>query len=396
MPHQPAGVRHGTHARWLIVGYVIFTFIGYFNIGLSLAVLPVFITGSLGYNAVMAGLAISVQYVATLLFRGYSGKVVDSSGPKPAVQFSMFAFFVSGIVLAMAFAARDHAHLSLALIIVTRLLTGCAEGMVGASPINWAMLRVGSRHTATIIPYNGIASYGALAMGAPLGVYVIKLGNFYWLAAIIVISSVVGFVYVKTKRALDGSHNAARQSFVKVLAHVAPYGICLGLGGLGFGTISTFMTLYYAYRHWANGALALSLFGILFIAGRLFFSNSISRYGGLRVGIVCLLVEAMGLAIIWLWPSAAGSLIAAAIAGLGFSLVFPALGVEAIKASPPANQGAALAGYGVFIDISLGLTGPLVGFVAERFGMAAIFPFAMGVVLIGVAVGALVGRQKGG
>ncbi|SPX09374.1 major facilitator superfamily protein [Escherichia coli] len=44
------------------------------------------------------------------------------------------------------------------------------------------------------------------------------------------------------------------------------------------------------------------------------------------------------------------------LAGAGFSLVFPALGVVAVKAVPQQNQGAALATYTVFMDLSLGVT----------------------------------------
>ena len=43
------------------------TFICYLAIGLPLAVLPGYVHGQLGYGSVLAGLAISVQYVATLL-----------------------------------------------------------------------------------------------------------------------------------------------------------------------------------------------------------------------------------------------------------------------------------------------------------------------------------------
>ena len=88
--------------------------------------------------------------------------------------------------------------------------------------------------------------------------------------------------------------------------------------------------------------------------------------------------------ILWLAHSPQIALIGAGVAGLGFSLVFPALGVEAVKLVPASNQGAAIGGYGLFIDISLGITGPLIGAVASRFGMMYIFPFSMVMVLIGL------------
>ena len=57
-------------------------------------------------------------------------------------------------------------------------------------------------------------------------------------------------------------------------------------------------------------------------------------------------------------------------AGAGFSLVFPALGVVAVKAVPQQNQGAALATYTVFMDLSLGITGPLAGLLMAWAGIS--------------------------
>ncbi|ULT24564.1 hypothetical protein KUH03_37400 [Sphingobacterium sp. E70] len=51
-----------------ILGYVSLTFLGYFTIGLSLATLPIFIHQILGFNTIIAGLVISVQYIATFYY----------------------------------------------------------------------------------------------------------------------------------------------------------------------------------------------------------------------------------------------------------------------------------------------------------------------------------------
>ncbi|EPN60936.1 major facilitator superfamily transporter, partial [Pseudomonas syringae pv. actinidiae ICMP 19079] len=55
-----------------VISIVMFTFIGYLNIGIPLAVLPGYVHSDLGFGAVIAGLVISVQYLATLISRPWA------------------------------------------------------------------------------------------------------------------------------------------------------------------------------------------------------------------------------------------------------------------------------------------------------------------------------------
>ncbi|MFV0469700.1 MAG: MFS transporter [Dysgonomonas sp.] len=372
-----------------LIGYVILTFLGYSIIGLPLAILPIFINKILGYNAIISGLVISLQYFTTFIMRGYAGTIVDKKGPKPAVLKSMICFALSGVLLFVAYECRFAPVLSLSVLIITRLVTGCGEGMIGASPINWAMLAVGDQHTGTAISFNGIASYGGLAIGAPLGVLLEKYIGIEGVAIVIICVAITGFIIAKRKKAYKNTIQENRQSFMKVLKKVSSYGICLAIGGLGFGAISTFMTLYYDYMHWTNGALCLTVFGATFILTRIVFNNAIKKYGGIKVSIASFIVETLGLAIIAFAGDVWLTLVGAGITGIGFSLVFPALGVEAVKLVSASNKGSALAAYGLFIDISLGITGPLVGVVAEHWGMGKIYPFSMGIVFIGLLLSLL-------
>jgi len=70
------------------------------------------------------------------------------------------------------------------------------------------------------------------------------------------------------------------------------------------------------------------------------------------------------------------------LAGAGFSLVFPALGVVAVKAVPQQNQGAALATYTVFMDLALGITGPAAGLLMAWTGVSSIYIAAAGLVAV--------------
>ncbi|SDG07219.1 MFS transporter [Epilithonimonas hungarica] len=384
-----AAIGQSKNFSYSIISYVFFTFIGYFIIGLSLSILPIFINKGLGFSMLVAGIVISLQYVMTFVMRAYSGKIIDNQGPKSAVLTSMLSFSLTGIILIVAYYFKFSPIVSLGFLVLTRLFTGSAEGMIGASPINWAIMALGEKHTAKIISYNGVACYGALALGASLGVTIIKNFSFYGLGILIFILGILGYLFARTKENMSNKRSAIEEeqkSFWNVLGKVAPFGLCLALGGLGFATISTFITLYYDYYHWQNGAMCLSVFGVLFVAARLVFSNAINRFGGINVAIVSLAVEALGLTIISLSYHPYFALIGAGITGLGFSLIFPALGVMAMKTVPSSNQGSALAGYGLFIDISLGVTGPLIGGVADAFGLPYIFPFSIGIVMLGLAL----------
>ncbi|SFW39427.1 MFS transporter [Chitinophaga sancti] len=390
---QNAGVSL-SKVRTTIAEFVAFTFIGYFTIGLALAVLPYFIYHDLGFSTMTAGVVISLQYITTFLFRGYAGGIVDKKGPKPAVLMGMIGFAVSGALLVIAYLCKGIPVLSLSLLIITRLTTGFAEGMIGASPINWAILAVGDEHTSKAISYNGIGSYGALAVGAPLGAILHHNFGMSAMAGLIMICGVIGYYYAKGKTPLKSTSTAPRQAFMDVFKIITPFGVCLALGGLGFGTISTFITLYYSRLGWQGAVMCLSIFSISFILGRLFFEDYINRYGGMKTAIFCLLTESIGLAILWQAYSPHIALAGAGIAGFGFSLVFPALGVEAVKLVPASNKGAALGGYGVFIDLSLGITGPLVGLVESTFGMGHIFMFSMVMVFTGFIIAILINNWQ--
>ena len=81
-----------------------------------------------------------------------------------------------------------------------------------------------------------------------------------------------------------------------------------------------------------------------------------------------LLCECSGLILLWLASAPAAAEAGAALTGLGFSLVFPALGVEAVQNIPAHDRGAALGVYTAFVDLSLGSSGPMAGVIVSALG----------------------------
>lgn len=377
-----------------VVSIVLFTFIGYMNIGIPLAVLPGFVHTTLGYSAVVAGLVISVQYFATLLSRPYASRIIDVRGSKKAVIYGLFGCGFSGVLMLLAALLQAWPTLSLASLLLGRVLLGSAESLVGSGSIGWGIGRVGAQNTAKVISWNGIASYGALAIGAPLGVLLVQHLGLWSMGVSIILLCALGLrlAWHKVPAPIVAGE---RLPFIHVLGKVLPHGMGLALGGIGFGTIATFITLYYASNNWDNAALCLTLFGASFILARLLFGGLINRIGGFRVAIACLSVETLGLLLLWLAPNQELALAGAALSGFGFSLVFPALGVEAVNLVPASSRGAAVGAYSLFIDLSLGITGPVAGFIAGGFGFASIFLFASLAAFTGLMLSLYLYKQAG-
>jgi hypothetical protein len=150
-----------------------------------------------------------------------------------------------------------------------------------------------------------------------------------------------------------------RLPFPTVLGKVLLHGLGLTFGTVGFAAIASFTTLYYASRHWTDPSLALVLFGGCFVVIRLLFAGAIVRWDRFRVAFVSFIAESAGLSVLWSATTHDMALAGAALSGCGFALIFPALGVEAVKTVADQNRGAALGVHTPFLDLAMAITGPL-------------------------------------
>ncbi|HEY0294282.1 MAG TPA: MFS transporter [Bordetella sp.] len=374
-----------------ILPCVVFTFFCYLSVGLQLAVLPGYVHNVLGFGPVVTGLAVSMQSIATLVTRSHAGGLSDTMGPKRAVLWGQAMGAGSGVLLLMAYAFERSPGFSLGLLLAGRCLLGFCESLVATSGMTWGLGRVGPQHTARVISWNGVSTYSGLALGAPIGVQLAGGFSFGAIGAAVLGVGLISMVIAW------GRPDVARQGGVRlpyrsVMARVLPFGLGLGLGTIGLGMLTAFVTLYYASRHWDGAALVLTVFGCSLVLVRLVSGNAIPRFGGFSVALVSLLVEAVGLALIWLAPSPAVVLVGAVFTGMGFSLLFPALGVEVVARMPAGSRGASIGVFSVFFDVALAVAGPLAGYISQGFGFAAIYLAATCTALLAAALVAALRR----
>lgn len=368
-----------------ILTIVVFNAITYTLIGLPLAVFPGVVHFKLGYSAALAGGVISLQYVATLITRSPIGWLCDHKGGKMAVMLGLAFAALNGVFILLASFAPGPL-LMLAGLLLSRLMLGVAESGCGTGCNLWGMARVGHAASAEVMSWNGIASYGGIAIGAPLGVALMRCGGLQALGLTAILLPVLGLVGGCFSPAAVPQANAIRASMFKVMRKVWPHGVALACGSFGFGVIVAFMALYYATHGWHGAAFALTSFGVCFVLVRLVLVGVIGRFGGFRVALLSFMVEILGLVLLWQAPSPLLALVGAGLAGFGLSLIFPALGVEVLKIVDTGNRGAALAIYTVFLDVALGLTGPVAGAMAGHCGYPSVFGLGAAVVCAALAL----------
>jgi MFS family permease len=366
-------------------GVIAALFCGYLAVGLPLPVIPLFIHDKLGFSNLIVGLVIGIQFLATVLARGYAGRLTDQFGGKrSALQGAAVCALGGPLYLVSAMPGLSPA-VSLAIIVVGRLAAGLGESQFVTGCVSWSIASVGPQRAGMSMSRTGIAMFAALAIGAPIGM---ALYQGYGLPAAMIaciVAPLVGAV-IAFRAVSYTSPSGARLPFTKVIGQIWREGLGLMLSGVGLSGLTAFASLYFAARNWDHAGLVMTAFGIGFILVRAVLGSLPDKTSGYRVALWSLVIEAVGQAMLWLAPYEIVALAGALVTGLGCALVFPALGVEALKRVLPANRGSAMGAFVAFLDIAYGVSGPAAGVIAGQFGYSAVYLFGAACALLGVAL----------
>ncbi|MCT9810480.1 arabinose transporter [Acidovorax sp. Be4] len=347
-------------------------FVGFLTIGLPLPVLPLHLHDTLGAGTLLVGVVIAAQFAAALLSRAWAGALADTQGARRAVISGLVIAACSGLAYLASLALVATPAASIAVLLLGRVLLGCAESLVVTGALSWGLGLVGPQNAGKVMAWIGVAMYGAYAAGAPAGVAVHAQWGFGGIAVATVLTGLLALAMVAGLRPVAATATL-RTPFYQVLGAVWMPGLGLALSSVGFGVITVFIALLFAAREWGNASLAFTCFGLAFIAARMLFGHLPDKLGGARVALVCVAIETIGQLLIWGADSAPLAYLGAALTGFGYSLAFPGFGVEAVRRAPPQSRGAAMGAYVAFLDISLAITGPAAGAMAGAWGVDAVY-----------------------
>jgi MFS family permease len=358
---------------------------GYLAVGLPLPVIPLFVHGKLGFSTFIVGLVIGVQFLATVLTRGFAGRLTDTRGGKRSMQQGAAVCALGGLLYLIAAIPGFSAATSLAIIVVGRLIAGFGESQLVTGGVSWSIASVGPTRAGMSMSWTGIAMFAALAIGAPIGMVLYQTYGLEAVMLACIVAPLIAAVIAFRQQSYT-SPAGQRLPFYRVIGQIWREGLGLMLQGVGLSGLTAFGSLYFAARNWGHAGFIMTAFGIGFILVRVIFGSLPDRMSGYRIALASLLVEAVGQAILWSAHHEIVALAGALVTGLGCALIFPALGVEALKRVLPANRGSAMGAFVAFLDIAYGLAGPAAGVVAGHFGYAAVYLFGALCALVGAAL----------
>lgn len=367
-------------------------FVVFLVTGAALPALPLHIHGDLGFSAFVVGLVSGAQFAAALLCRLWSGTISDRRGPKFAVVAGVALAALAGLLYVASMLAAGNPMLSIMILLAGRLALGGAESFIMIGAQSWCLSLAGPGNVGKMIAWIGTAMFVALALGAPLGSMLYTTFGFAsigWATLAGAMATWLMIVFIPAVQPAPKCPKSTRQ----VLKAVWIPGLAMAFSSVGYGIMTAFAVLLFVQKGWQPAWLSFTAFAVALMVARVFFGPLPDRLGGARTAMIFIVIHSAGLALIWLSPYAWLAFLGSAIAGFGYALVYPSLGMEAVARAPAEARGLAMGAYTAFIDLALGLFAPLLGLLANVIGLQQIFLITALLALCAVPIAAWLGSH---
>jgi MFS family permease len=349
----------------------------YFALGAMFSAAPRYVTEDLDGSRALAGLSVSIFFVAAVLSRPVVGRLIDKVGRRP---FLAVPPFVLAVLMLCLLGARW-----VPVVLVIRFLQGLAGSAFYVAAVTTSTDLAPPDRRASAVARLSIAIYLGFAAGPAVGEVLLDQGTGWtWpaLAALLVAGGLFTATMPESRPASDGDRAPGRMPLI-YRAAVLPGLVLLALG-VGYTAITAHSALYArSIGLESSGALyatfALSVLVVRLVSGRL--ADAVGPLRVLYPGIASL---AVGLSTLSLVPEPLAAVVGVALVGTGWALVFPAMIAWMAATVPDAQRGAAMGSLVAFMDIGQGAGGYLVGAVADGpgFGWAYAVPATLAVLSV--------------
>jgi MFS family permease len=372
--------RRPTPPQIAFAGLFAVTLLGLLSIGATLPVLPRYVKDELGGGDLEVGIVTGAFAITGLACRPLAGQFADRRGRKLVVTLGALLTATAGLLYFVPAGVGG--------LIVARLFLGAGEGMVYTAGSAWVVDLSPPGRRARLIGLYGLAIWGGLTLGPPIGELILQASSFELVWAFAAIAPLFGALIAT--RIPERFHPSPDADFERrpISMEALRPGLGLSLTIVGYAAVAAFIVLHLDERGIGHGAEVFTAFAATVVATRLVGGGLPDRIGPLRCAAAAGLIEAAGLVTIALAHSLTVAILGAVAMGAGFSILFPSLALVVVNSVPEERRGVAMGTFTAFFDLGMGLGGPLVGGAAAIGGYEAAFLLAALCALGTVAVAA--------
>ena len=333
--------------------------------------LPLYLSETFGSTKDMIGLVLSGYTITALLFRPFSGYVVDSFPRKKVLLVCLFLYFMvfGGYLLAS----------TLLMFAIIRTLHGGPYGASTVANNTVAIDVLPSSRRNEGIGYYGISNNLAMAIAPTIGVFVYKyVHNFdvlFWLAFIV---AGIGFavdytVKLPEKQLMKDKKAISLDRFFLLKGWMI--GLNIAFFGFCYGILSNYLAIYgkEVMGITSGTGTYFMLLSIGLILSRLQGAKSLREGRLTRNAAEGILISTVGYTLFIAMPNMVGYYGSAFLIGLGNGHMWPAMQNMIINVAQNNERGTANSTLLTSWDLGVGVGILIGGSVSEYFGYAAAF-----------------------
>ncbi|KAB8125543.1 MFS transporter [Gracilibacillus oryzae] len=352
-----------------------FIFLGF---QMTLPTIPLFVQ-QLGGNDQLIGLITGIFTFSAFVLRPTAGHALESKGRRYVYMIGLGIFVIS--IGSYAFIT------SIVFLFMMRIVQGLGWGFSTTATGTIATDLIPEKRRGEGMGYFGLSGNIALAVGPVLGLTLYNYISFMSLFLICAALGIVAFLLssqIRYKPVDPEAKKAVPPRFDVLEKSALRPSLLLFFITFCFGGIASFLPLYTNQEGIAGIELYFLIYALFLMITRAFAGQLYDRRGHKAVfvpGAFLILVAMVFLA--WL-PNSFVLYTAAALYGLGFGTVQPALQAWAINQSPANRKGMANATFFSFFDLGVGIGAIGFGLIASAFGYRFIYATGAGSVTIAI------------
>lgn len=323
-----------------------------------------FIKYNLGLNDAELGLLLFLMPIGSVLANPFTGKIVGHFGAAKVCFWTASGFFLSILIPA-------HAN-NIYLMGVGIFLMGTFTAILNVA-MNTCVTNLEQQTSIRIMSAcHGMWSLGGMLGSALAALFIwADISTSYHLISVVFTLLLITFLIQPIIATIPEERSLHKVTFARPSKNLLIL-IFIGLTvSMGEGVCFDWSALYLrevALAPSSISALGFSFFALAMTIGRFVGDTIIPRFGERRLLTLGGLIAAFGISLMLLFPQPTISLLGFLILGMGCSLGAPILYAVSMR-QPGIPPAAGLATYATFSFLGFMAGPPLIGFVAEAFGL---------------------------